>query len=71
MASCEFCGTCSFFNEELPDKPYTKELLCDDYCKNNFTKCARYKVALSCGIENVPHNFFPNDFKSHNCYYGR
>jgi hypothetical protein len=70
MASCEFCSTCSFFNEESSDKPDTKELLKNEYCKSNFTKCARYKIALSHGMENVPVNISPDIFKGPKCFCG-
>ena len=70
MATCEFSDTCSFFNEELTDEPLTKELLCDAYCKSCFTKCARYKIALSRGIDKVPNNLLPDSFKSPKCFCG-
>jgi len=71
MAYCEFCDTCSFFNEDVPDKPRARESLRESYCKSDFTKCARYKIALSRGMDQVPPNLSPDSFRSPKCFYGR
>ena len=70
MATCEFCDTCSFFTEEFQDNPHTKEFLCNTYCYGHFTTCARYKLALSQGIGNVPHDLLPDTLKNPKCFCG-
>ncbi len=70
MATCEFCDTCSFFKEEFRDNPHTKEFLCDTYCNSHFTTCARYILAKSNGIDNVPHDLLPDIPKSPKCFTG-
>lgn len=70
MATCEFWDTCSFFKEEFQDSPNTKDLLCNTYCNGHFTTCARYKMALSNGINNVPHDYLPDILKASKCFSG-
>jgi len=70
MALCEFSEGCSFFKDEFRDNPHTKEFLCDAYCNNHFTTCARYKIAITHGIENVPHDLLPDIPKNPKCFSG-
>lgn len=70
MANCEFCNTCCFYNEEPSDKTQTKEILRVEYCNSEFANCARRKMALSRGIDNVPHNLLPDGFKRPRCFCG-
>ena len=70
MATCEFCDTCSFFNEEFQDNPVTKDFLCSSYCNGHFTTCARYKIAMSNGILDVPHDLLPDIVKTPKCFSG-
>jgi hypothetical protein len=70
MATCEFCDSCSFFTEEFQDNPHTKEFLSSTYCNGHFTTCARYLIAMSQGIENVPHDLLPDTLKTPKCFSG-
>lgn len=70
MALCEFYDTCSLFNEELSDTSQTKEIVRNEYCNSDFTRCARHHLALSRGIDNVPHDLLPDSFKRPKCFCG-
>lgn len=70
MDTCELSDSCSFFNEELLDRTQTKEILRLEYCNSDFTKCARHQMALSRGIDNVPHDLLPDGFKRPKCFCG-
>jgi hypothetical protein len=70
MALCDFCDTCFYFNEIVPDKTQTKELLRYEYCNSDFSKCARYQMAVSRGMDNVPHGLLPNSCKRPKCFSG-
>jgi len=70
MATCEFSDTCSFFKEEFRDNPHTKEFLCSTYCNGHFKTCARYEIAKSNGMENVPHDLLPDILKTARCFSG-
>lgn len=70
MATCVFSDKCSFFQEEFKDNPHTKEFLCESYCNGHFNTCQRYKIAISEGIENVPHDLLPDSLKTLRCFAG-
>lgn len=63
MADCELLKKCLFFNDKLDNMPSAAKTLKDLYCRWNFAKCARYKVATAVGKENVPADLFPGDFR--------
>ena len=68
MATCEFSDSCSFFKEEFRNNPHANEFLCNNYCNGDFTTCARYKIALSDGIDNVPPDLLPDPLKCLKCF---
>lgn len=68
MVTCEFCDACSFFKEEFQDNFYTKESLCNTLCNGHFITCARYKIAMSQGINNVPCDLLPDPLKCLKCF---
>jgi hypothetical protein len=41
--------------------PNASETMKNIYCRWNFAKCARYKVATVLGKKEVPHDLFPGD----------
>ncbi len=61
MANCEFLTKCPFFNNKLKNMPTAADTMKNIYCRWNFIKCARYKVAIVLGSEEVPSNLFPRD----------
>lgn len=70
MATCDFCDTCSFFKEEFQDNPQTKEFLCNTYCNGHFATCARYRMAMTNGIDEVPHDLLPDILRAAKCFSG-
>jgi len=60
MVTCEFCDSCSFFKEELQGNPRANHFLCNTLCNGDFITCARYKIAMSQGVVNVPGDLLPN-----------
>lgn len=67
MASCDFCDRCFFFNEPLVDNLLSNaEYLRGRYCAGNFTECAIYKLAKTCGFEHVRGCLFPDDILNTN-----
>jgi len=60
MSDCEKIPTCPFFNDNLKNMPETAEKLKEKYCHENYSLCARYKVAQVLGSEKVPGHLFPN-----------
>jgi hypothetical protein len=68
MATCKFSDNCSFFKEEFRYNPHTIEFLCNSNCNGDFSTCARYKIALSDGIDNVPLDILPDPLKCLKCF---
>jgi len=68
MATCDLCDTCSFFKKEFQDSPHTNEFLCNTLCNGDFITCARYKIAMSQGIGNVPLKLLPDPLKCLKCF---
>jgi len=68
MATCELCGTCSFFKIEFQDNPRSKEHLCNTLCNGHFNACARYNFAISQGIDNIPRDLLPDPLKCLKCF---
>jgi hypothetical protein len=63
VATCEFSGACSFFTEEFEGIPHIANLLHKAFCYSHFTTCERYKIALSKGVDAVPHDLLPDGLK--------
>ncbi len=57
MADCKMLGGCIFFNKTSGQLAETMK---SQYCKGDFSKCARYMVATTLGREKVPQTLFPN-----------
>jgi hypothetical protein len=45
----------------LENMPNASETMKKIYCRWNYIKCARYKVALAIGRKRVPPDLFPGD----------
>ena len=61
MADCELLEKCLFFHDKLKKMPIASDTMKKLYCRWNFAKCARYKVAIVLGRKNVPLDLFPGD----------
>lgn len=57
---CPNINSCPFFNDRLKDMPSMSNIYKRNYCKKEYEKCARFKVANAIGKENVPLDLFPN-----------
>jgi hypothetical protein len=59
--SCSSMENCPFFNDRLANMPSMAEIYKKKYCQgDNFSSCARYRVATTLGKEFVPTSLFPN-----------
>ena len=61
LADCELLKICPFFNDQLKNMPVASDTMKKIYCRWNFTKCARYKIAIVLGRKKVPSDLFPAD----------
>jgi len=61
MADCELLEKCLFFHDKLKNMPSAADSMKRLYCRWNFAKCARYKVAIALGRREVPLDLFPGD----------
>ena len=61
MGNCELLTKCPFFNDQLGNMPTASETMKKIYCRWNFAKCARYRVATVLGKKEVPPDLFPGD----------
>ena len=63
MADCELLGKCLFFHDKLQDMPTASDMMKKMYCRWHYDECARYKIAIEMGTENVPADLFPSDME--------
>ena len=61
MTDCEFLTKCLFFNDKLENMPKASDMMKNMYCRWNYTKCARYMVAITLGKSAVPGDMYPAD----------
>ena len=59
MAECDKIQGCLFFNDTLSGMPVLAEMMKEKYCKQDFSKCARYTVCNVLGTDKVPEDLFP------------
>ena len=59
---CPNLPQCPFFNLAMTDMPATAAGLKEQFCRGDFERCARRKVALTLGRQHVPLDMFPDDF---------
>ena len=60
MKQCDLFNTCTFIKDNMADMPVISEHLKMKYCCDSFLKCARIRIYLEFGYENVPSTLFPN-----------
>jgi hypothetical protein len=61
MSTCEYFAVCTFFAEHMSSMPSTAVLTQSNYCKNNYTACARYRVDKALGVSAVPSDLSPSE----------
>jgi hypothetical protein len=59
MKDCELLSKCLYFNDKLKNMPIASEIVKKMYCRWHYEECARYRVAMVLGPENVPTDLFP------------
>ncbi len=59
MAVCEILPACIFFNDKMKGMPGTASFFKLKFCQGDNTHCARHRVLIACGRENVPIDLFP------------
>jgi len=60
MPVCECLPKCLFFQDKMPNKPASAELLKQRLCLGDNKMCARYQVRSVLGPSGVPTDLFPN-----------
>ncbi|MDA8121972.1 MAG: hypothetical protein M0Z38_05320 [Deltaproteobacteria bacterium] len=60
MADCKMLEKCIFFNDKMQNMPAVADIYKQNYCRGDFSKCARFMVAEALGKEKVPSTLFPN-----------
>lgn len=63
MADCEKLAKCPFFNDKMADMPSMAAVYKQNYCKGDFSKCARFMVSKALGLDRVPSTLFPNQIE--------
>lgn len=61
MGKCELRQECFFPTDFSNNMPAQLAIIKRTYCNNDFTKCARYIVAINIDSGNVPYNLHPSD----------
>ena len=62
MTDCDFLIKCPFFNDKLKKMPKASDMMKKIYCRWDYTKCARYRIAITMGVNEIPEDLFPGDF---------
>lgn len=60
MAECECLPKCPFFNDKMASKPASAQLMKDTYCLGDSADCARHRVFVAAGGQNVPADLYPS-----------
>ncbi|MEQ8170480.1 MAG: hypothetical protein ABRQ38_16455 [Candidatus Eremiobacterota bacterium] len=60
MGNCECLERCPFFNNKMPDRPATAELMKKKYCQGDNSQCARYIIFKKLGSSKVPIDLYPS-----------
>jgi methyl-accepting chemotaxis protein len=47
---CPMVGGCAFFNDKMANMPIAAERFKTNYCRGNFSSCARYRVKQATGV---------------------
>ena len=63
MKSCVYCNKCTILTENGKDMPKLASLFKVQYCTDKFDQCARYQVARSFGLKEVPEFMLPSQIE--------
>ena len=56
---CKYSNLCPFYRNEMPIDKELGRIHRQVYCEKSYQYCARYKVAIKCGLRNVPPDLYP------------
>jgi hypothetical protein len=59
-SECQYLAGCPFFNDKMEINSGIGAMYKLNYCKKNFTNCARYMVVQVLGKGTAPADLFPN-----------
>lgn len=59
MAECNKIKGCLFFNDTLSGMPALADMMKERYCREDFSRCARYLICNALGTDKVPEDLFP------------
>lgn len=58
--SCTLIDQCQFLIQNEENMPKLRNMFRERYCLGSFEQCARYQVAMSLGMRNVPEFMLPS-----------
>jgi hypothetical protein len=60
MEECKLVDLCDIFDKGRYLKTEDEEMMRSQYCRADYTSCARYLILLALGIENCPKDLLPD-----------
>ena len=60
MPDCASLDKCTFFNDQMKDMPSMADMYKREFCRDDFRRCARFRVKRALGKEAVPPDLYPN-----------
>lgn len=60
---CECLPDCAFFNDRMKNMPSMSEVLKQEYCRHDWSTCARCLIVKELGREAVPADLFPDEMQ--------
>ncbi len=61
MANCECLEGCPFFNDKMDNMPALANIFKKNFCRGDYSQCARHMVFEKLGKPAVPPTLFPNE----------
>ena len=62
MGTCGFRSSCAYYNDLKDRKPLALMTVTEEFCDNNYSRCARFMIYEARGpMNNIPTNLFPED----------
>ena len=63
MPDCQFLAKCPFFHDQMPLHIAMADHYKKAYCKQDSSRCARFRVRVALGPGTVPADLCPNETK--------
>lgn len=58
---CVKLSKCPFFHDKMANMPSMADLMKQNYCQGDWSRCARYRIFNDLGNEYIPADLFPNE----------